>query len=428
MLAGLAQAADETTNREVLQTFVNYYISQKQFDIAEKKLVEHLQEDPQDGERWNVLGMVYFELKKYAEADNAFAQAVRAGNDESRGVFLYNQANVLNRSNQPERAIKLLKEASQYSNIHANALDALERLEPGKDFPEIKLEKAGKWTGSIGVQGGYDTNVLLLSQGTLDTIESAGTASSTYLANSQAAYKKEYYHGTLDANGSMSYNAYTTGAAARFNALNSSLGFKWTPEPGSSALILAGSSKFNISFLNTNGMEFFSWNEALALENIYIHTENFRSQFDFIIKYQKFSTSTTTDSTNDRTGIAAGIKYANKYSWRVNTFSLGLEFERAFASGQNFKSYALSLPISFTRKIFWKLSATAGIKGGLVWYPDSATSRRDSNLNPTFSLSKPLSQRLMALFNYGYIRNMSNVSSASYDKHTFLAGIDYGFY
>ncbi len=424
----LSLRAAEETNREIVDTFVNYYVSQKQYDLAEARLKKHLEDDPKDSERWNSLGLVLMSLKRFTAATEAYAKAVETSPEKDKGVFLYNQAVAAHKLKNANEAVALLTESERYNNTFASARYALNHYRADMELPALRIRNKPKWSGGIGSQMGYDTNVLLVSAETLSALISSNTSSPNFKVSSHGEYHHEYYAHTVDVMADAAYSFYTVDAALPYNSLNGNLNFKWAPFQPERPLTWGLKNTTSISYMNTysSGPVFYTWNDTLTYEGVYAFSGDSKIRFEIPVRFQRFNPPA--DADNEQTGIALGFKAnQNNMIWG-ELFTGGLEFERAWAQGTNFKSYMVALPLSWIKGLpLWQLTSILGFRTAGTFYTESNTGRRDIVLNPTLVLGKGFKNKLGLNLSYGFTRSYSNVSTASYEKHTLMIGVDYGF-
>lgn len=413
--------ADENTDREVVQTYVNYHISQKQYDKAEKRVRDHLADDPNDGERWNLLGLILTKKGDYKGADEAYLTAVAASRGTDKGIYLYNYANSKNKNKRIEEAKRLLNEAKKFDPVEPSATAALSNIIEGEELPKFKLVGPPKWDVDFNTLSGYDTNVQLLARNTLDSIARSDTASPVVILSPSIQYKKDYYHGLLEGNATPSWTYYTNSQVSRFIAYDAAFYAKWTPDLDFEKFKWGLSGKFNITYLS-HQFTFYNWNQYFTFESVYQHSARSRTVFNVPIRVQNFQQATS--SADERTGFAFGFELSHQISSGKNLFSFGVDFNRAITNGSNFRSYTYNVPLSWSRT-FRGFSTSLGLEGGNTWYTESATSRRDLLLNPTAAVVKRFKGGWSGGLNYAYTRNISSVSSASYEKHTIYLAVNY---
>lgn len=415
--------ADIETNREVIQSFLRHHLSMKDYDSAETLVKEHLQTDSKDFERWNVLGFLYLRKQDYDKATRCFDMALKTADNSHKGEMLYTQAEAYNKNDRHRKAKESLQRALAYPETEPAAREALDLIEPGKDLPPLKAVRPGEWNWNAGASAGYDNNALLLSNNTLDSVSRSGTASPSFAVSTRGGFKKDMYSGKLDSGANLSYNFYSNAAVRSFNTLSGAVNGKWTPDFEDITHPVSFNGRAGITYLNPDIFNFFTWNSEVSAETAWTHSGTNQTKLEIPFRYQNYSVPS--DRSNDRTGVAAGFKALHQYKLTSSLLSFGLDFERAWTNGENFKSYQYSIPIGLVKPLpLWKMLGMLNMKGGQVFYTQSQTNRRDLNLAPTLMFIKGFDDGWTATLTYSYIRNESSVESASYEKHSVMLGFE----
>ncbi len=417
--------ADEVTNREIIQTFVNYHLSQKEFSEAEEKLVNHLNIDSKDSERWNLLGLVRVEMKKYKEADEAFEEAANTAPPEVKCVYYYNHAAALSKLDRQAEVETLLKKAMADDRVRDSARAALDAVRNGQEPPPLRLIYPGQFSFGTSLMAGYDSNVQLIAINTLDSISRSDTASYVVIPSVRAGYKKDFYNGLMDASTNFTYSYYTNSETSKFNSVLGALQARWIPDYGRKPFVWGVNTKVNLIFLNTDGYKFYNWNQGFGLEAEWTHSANSKTTFEIPLRLQRFDD--VGDSNNFRTGVAVGAKGSHRFRLKASQMSAGLEVERVWTRGGNYKSYQYTVPVSWARGLGRNWIGSASLRAGQVFYIESATNRRDTSLNPTLAVNKIFTSAFTTSISYSYTRNISSVDSASYQKHNAFLAANYEF-
>lgn len=420
--------AEEETNREVARTYSAFYLGQKDLSSSIKVLTQHLKIDPKDTGAWHLLGLTLLESQEFAKASQAFYQALVTGSEAGRGLYLYYYADALNRSGDITKAKAVLERALKESDVSDVVKEALAQVKPRVPLPPIRFAKPSNWKASLTIIGGYDTNVLLISDSAIATILRSDTASPNGTVVGQVVHTKELSSGQLQSRGSAGANLNTAAAAKTYNTIFSSLGLDWgNGEEEFKSFDQSMGDAFDINWLNSSGYKFFSWTDTLKWKGAFHHGSSADTEIEMPVYYTKSALDASDDPANDRSGlgIRPGLLYRRYFGFGV--VSLGARFEKLFAKGTNYKSTTYAFPFTWSRSLFLGFFGTLGLEGARVKYPESSTLREDSYMKASGSLARRVSKKLVGSLDYGFTRNISNVETARYNKHSFSFMVNYEF-
>lgn len=414
------------TNREIVQTYVQYYIRQRDYSIAEEYLIDHLRQDRMDSDAWNVLGIAFFKKKRYPAAAKSFRKAVKHENGLKRGVFLYNYADALTRLKRTDQAINQLKKALEYPMVASSAEHALGVISAGEALPPIEIVPPSAWTLYLAMEGGYDSNVLLSSDSTLATATATKAASPALSVLGAGGFKSPLWNGWGNAQLSLRSAQYFTEDARQYNTVQPNLSLSWgqrsnSDRPSQWKL----TNRLAAIYLNTDGYGLYNWTESLSWSIEFQHSRRHATSFTVPITYQKFSTDT--GDANNRSGPVMGIQAKHVIDFRYDRVSFGTRYDQIIASGANYKARALGLSLGWGRPFIFNTSVGAEIKPIWTAYPSSSESRSDTSIQFTPSIGRKVIGELYASLSYTFLKNLSTVSAADYTKHTTGILMSYAF-
>ncbi len=419
---------EEETNREVARTYSSFYLGQKDLSASIKVLMEHLKTDPKDTGAWHLLGLTLLESHENTKASQAFYQALATSSELGRGLYLYYYADALNRSGDINKAKAVLERALKESDVSEVVKEALANLKPNVALPPIRFAKRGNWKGSLTLIGGYDTNVLLTSDSAIASISRSDTASPFGTFVGQIAHTKSLASGQLQSRGSAGANMNTAVAAKTYNTIFSSLGFDWgNGEEEFKSFDQALGETFDINWLNSSGYKFFSWTNTLKWRGALHHGASSDTEIEIPGFYTKSALDSTDDPANDRSGLGLRPSLLHRRYFAFGVITISARFEKLFAKGANYKSSTISVPFTWSRNVFLGLFGTLGLEGAQVKYPESSTLRSDRYLKASASLGRRVSKKIVGSLDYGYTRNISNVETARYNKHSLSLMVNYEF-
>ena len=424
--AGPARAADET-NREIARTFANFHLQQKNLRPGWAVLRQHLESDPADVGAWNLLGLIYLEADQPSYAMKAFHNAIERGStsDPERGIYLYNYADAANRAGRETQARDLLAQSAVHELSGAGAKLAMAELKSGAALPVLSLE-AKSWSGSATVFSGYDSNVLLFSDSVVSGGTATGTASPAVSTILQARHSRAFASQPLEAAISTGFTYYQASESRKFNNLLSAIALDWGADNDELA-VFDGSvgTQLDLSFMNTNGFQFFNWSEALQWRGKLRHSLRAETEFAIPFTYYKFRVEEGDDPEDDRSGLGLAPSLTHSRQFGSSRISGGLRVETLFSRGDNYRSYSLAIPVSVSRPVGaeWRLRALAEPQAAS--YSRSATGRRDRGIKFGLALARSFGSSFSATMDYSFRRNLSNVELATYAKHSLMLMVNY---
>jgi len=425
------ELTQEDTNREIVQTYVKHFIEQGRFQRAERKLNHHLREDPRDSGAWNTLGLLSLRMRKLRPAEEAFKNAVANSDDELKGRYHYNYADVLNRRGKTAAAKVNLSKSKKYNSTSIAANQALRELKPRRSLPTLRAQSRQfglkGWTLKMGLQGGYDSNVLLLSDTTLALIAASSTESPVYKFSGSGGYQFSAMTGVARIKGGLNFTWHTQNPAGSFNILSNSLALQWDKKL-SKNLKLALRNLNSVSFLNQSPFGYYNYVNTTTATTTYKYHRKASLELEALGKYQDFDTSSATTSANDRTGFGYGGRITNNFSFFKARISHGGRFQKINTKGSNFDTHTYQAPLQISHPLPERFIARISFTYTHTRYIKPSINRIDNNYNGKAAVGKKLSKNWIALFQYGYLKNTSKVASAKYKKHTGSLLLSYDFF
>lgn len=422
-------------NREIATTYGIYYLRTRAHREAIEVLKNHLLNDLNDMANWNLLGLVYLRVRDYQQASTSFKRAAISSEETKdqedqvnlTGVYWYNYADALIRLKKIKEAKAGLRQAQKYKNVESSAESALGVLVAGRPLPKLVVEDVrSPWAGSVTFGLGYDTNVILSSDATRSSASATGASSP--LVNLLLGL--DYLNAGSSSQFGSSWSAFlayhSASEAKEFNAVSGSWLLNWEAKRTRQHQFLMGiENQFDLSYLNTDGYEFYSWNDLINWKSSWWHGANAVTRIRLSPGYQKFAKDDSAEDANDRTGplVQLEIEYdrlirAFKREW---TLTGGLELERVFAAGENYVANTAAVSAGLSFMTWQQITAGFGIEGERAFYPKSSNSRKDWVLTSKIQLLKALGKKTWTSLGYEWVRNVSNDETATYSKHSLIA-------
>jgi hypothetical protein len=379
--------ADEQSNREILRAEVIYLLEAGDEQSALSTLGDYLREFKYDAEGWRLLGLTYVRIGEVGKGERSLRRA----------------AQLSTKSVDRDRAQSALKEASRASS-------------------------AKKWNGELGLDLGYDSNVLLASRDSLSSGTASKVGSPKAMPSVWIRRRFQLTQGELSAGLYSSFEAYTTKNSKPYNALTvvSPIEFWFEPNGNFQKGIV---SSFDISYLNSSGLEFFSWGESVAFEGRLEHADGARSSASAGSGYRKYAVQDGADPTADRSGVPATLAVSHARNLGEFTLRAALEYEYSHSNGSLFRTHELVVPLKLSFPSGWlggELSLL--LEGIYTRYPTTNLNRKDRIADAELEYQHELSKRFRVVGTYQFRRAFSNVSDADYTRHTALLGGRYALF
>ena len=451
LIQSSAHAADpaptrEDTNREVIRTYANFYIEQKDYFTAESLLMNYLQtpgavpipktSDAKDASLWLTLGQAQLELKHYEPACFALKKAadLQKSPDEKR-FALYSVADCLNRAGKQGLSIVVLNQLSQSdgsgsSAALASAVNALNlmkkgRLKSGQALPVFARETRSPFRVSGAFGFGYQTNVLLIEDAVVSGVSPKDRGS--FYANPavQLGYLGKLWGDSFDSRYIASFTDYLNDAAKGYNSLYQRADFIWG----------SGNNRWgafgDVLFLNRSPFQVYNWDGGLSYIHLLPVDDHHAWDFEIPLHYQKYPLDAALGADNVRDGV--GVQLKARYRYMENdqrSFSARAILDQQFTSGKNYRQTGLSLPAIYTtdlpgtRKLHLIHNFSLEAAGQLYW--ESDVGRRDLGLRAATGIVRHFGAWLGSL-DYSYFKNVSTLSTARYVNETISILVSHDF-
>jgi len=439
-LAVLGKASSQQeTNRKIVHTYIEHYLEQGDLETAKEKLEEHLDQDRQDAKSWSALGHIYLREDELSKAEDAFRQAAITAEDDNRGKYLYYYADVLNRQGKSKEAKLKLLEAKDYSEMSAHADTALQTMEPNQPLPslvkrpdkiETKVVKAkvkkkrarpvdSNFEAMLGLETGYDSNVLLLSDETLDSLARSTTESVTLGFTAAAGYSWILEKWKFNVKGDTRFNWYPNEKASNFNELTPRLGMGGRYRINDK-FDVGLRNIFSATYLNLDGLSFYKLSDSVKGFGVWRYRENAELQPDANARYNRYKTGPLLGITgdNDRTGYSVGPGLTHKWRRKKLEIAGGGRYDYMNTNGSNFVGHFFQVPLRLTYKFPYKiLGRTSFAFTHIRYFQATPTQRIDYNYFAKAAVGRKFGKRLTAFIQYVFLMNESNFASADYKKH-----------
>jgi len=427
------------TNREITITYVNHYLSLGNKAKAESILKGHLTVDVDDYEASHLLGLLTWEGGQKELANPYFKAACKQiylnpkhflepELERMTGAYLYHYAQSLQAIGNTEKSKTALKLAKYSRYVSEAASVGLKNLDAGVPLSPLEFSEPGLFNmlASFGV--GYDSNVLLLSEDTLAVSAQSQTESLSSLMSASLTYLKPMWDGLFSANFSPSFQYYASTNAQTFNTLSTHVEASWsTPPPQDSGWKHEWVSQFDLTFLNSDGLEFYQWIKTLGYEGQNHYWNGDDLKVAVLPRYQKTTFDETSDPDIERTGLGAKLSadYSKVFSWVSATG--GLYYDRSQVKGKGYRTHQLGTVIEGTRSLPYQLSGNVSFDFSKVWYLEADDLRIDTPMKANLSVSRMVTKKIQGTFEYQWKKNFSNTVDAQYAKHTITLTGTYEF-
>lgn len=418
--------AGNSTNREIVRTFSQYYLLKKQFSSASSALQEHLREDPGDFGAWNLLGLSFMEDKKWGEAADAFSRAALGSSGERQAIYHYNQGEALAKSGQKKRAQGAFQLAAREERVKPAAEAALRALLDGVEIPPLELSEPGVWDGAITLTGGYDTNVVLVSDTSAAELSASDQASILGGGAFSLNYSRKTRAQKWTVGGNVGGNYYLASAASTYTNMSASLNseIQRLPQDFRGAMT-SWVQRFDLTYLNSSGIQFYSWTGTLGWKSLSKSESGSACEWSVHANYQKYRFDDGDDVADDRSGpsLIPKLRLISDGDWGLWIWAV--KAEAHFSRGQNYRSYSPGTELSLSGS--WGPRTFAQVTADVVYtlYPQSSTSRKDWTLRGSAGMGWKWTSRWLVGLEYTFLKNLSTVDTGAYSKHTGMVSLTY---
>jgi hypothetical protein len=412
------------TNREVIRTYVQVYLEDKEFESAERTLVDYLHQDGLDPGMWNLLGLTLLLQKKFNRAIEAFIKAIQLFPSKSteQSLAQYNLADVYFQAAKTNEAKIILRTIiAKKDDLKVSAENTLDQilareLMLGQPLPPAVPGQRGRFRLTATLGTGYDSNVLLVDDLTSQSGGLLNAGSAVITPGVQLGYVGALWGHRLDSRMITSFTNYTSDSAKSFNLLYER------------ADVMLGDSHTRVgitqevSFINREPFQMYALNSGPVIQHRMPLSDGIEWRFELPVRYRFFYFDRNGNDENNRSGvdINASATFTRQYpkSLILNSqMILGPDLTK----GQNFRMMKLIWPTSFSLPLpvfrDWGVMNTFGWMVSAQYYYQSNVERRDWLIMPTVGVSKVFSKSSRASLDYGLQKNFSTLQTARYSKH-----------
>jgi len=431
----LTAFAGTDTNREIAQVRARWHFSQGEFSQGIQVLKEHLAEDAEDISALQLVGLVLMQDGKFRDAASFFKRATLLGSVESRLIAFYNLADAYARAGAVTESVATLKFAVQggipggelTDERRDQFLSVSQSVQAGVPLPPYGTPVASSWVLSAAVSGGYDSNVILASEATVAAAEATNAASVLYSPSLQWAWRKPIGNQgkSLFLGAVANYTGYTQVDAMPYSSLGLSQITDWRVTARGSGSNIGGSTgahwflsvgnQVDVVLLNTTGLGFFSAIETLRPRLTRSHSAQSSTELELGLRWQSFVQPSSPSL--DRSGPGLRPRLVHRTRLGPTLFAVGAGADVQFASGAEYRSVGVSLPVSLVVPRLWRqLGLVSAWEPTLTQYSQSSTGRVDRLIQGSVGLRLPLWSRSLVGLDLGLRSNQSNLADATFSK------------
>ncbi|KHD87177.1 MAG: hypothetical protein OM95_15905 [Bdellovibrio sp. ArHS] len=383
-------------NREWVKTAVQDKLNQGKIDEAIALLQEHLKEDKKDAESWGRLALLQSRTAKCDDAQASLTQASAASPPNTRDAYLI---------------------AAEH--LRTKGCTALVESEKAADVGELK--------SSVLLRIGHDNNVMLLS----DSLNSSSSPESAFFNPvAQVRYHRPFSSGNLELRSTTSYTGYIKSQVDSYNSIYQFLAAEWEPSTNSASVWQTRfGNRFDVSFVNSDGMRFFSWTDTVFANLSRDLNEYSRLGFEIPVGLQKFAeeTAATSDDNRDGAVVTPSLWYAKRVDSLI--WQSSLNFSQVFAEGDNYRLQAYGISSGISGRMTELIRGRLNFSFAQNNYFESSNGRKDDRFDAIVGATyTPASEpNLNFAFDIFVTNNNSNISSASYKRNTVMGQVEYAF-
>lgn len=431
-----SEAALES-DREVVQTIAHSLLHLQKSEAARDLLMDHLKEDPRDAQSWKLLGFLYLERKAGEEAFQAFGQSAKNALGTQKAIAIYHQARAAQLVGKLEQARTLLASIQETRAIRASVRQAQADLKAGDSISDLQLTPSLTGQLTLGLQSGFDNNVLLMSDSTL-------------LSTSQTETQSVVTHGSvigaLNIPTSPAFELRISGGSQFLFPWNSAtqafrgimplldLGGNWKRSESARATFLGRNLEHGIKlhtellFLNTDGLSFFFTQGSLHHESELRLHPRWRLRSELALRYQKFALATGQTEDTDRSGPGIKLRLAGDFLGGFGRLSLGIETEIHQALGAQYRSRTVGPVLQALIQLPAAFTLTPELAYTYTPFPVSSSLRVDHNLRVQALLARRFGESVSLSFSWLSQFQTSNLDAANYRRHQGLLGFQYALF
>lgn len=377
------------------------------------------------------LGLSYYKLKKYEEANTHFSEVRQSGNPELApsaafyyGFYQFQQKNYA----LAKTEFQYVLDESQDPDMDAKAEKYIEMIISAQNQKE-RQEKKFFFSGMLGLQ--QDSNVLFSPDSVADQEEPSDLGGARMLAVGQARWRMlntEKHELSIKTNllyilsfvtGFKRADPFLAGIELPYSYKTKLFGkaYRLDFSPGYETLYLdANNDESRENILNT---------VKLTANNTFIMSKSWFASYLLSVRSED-SEITPASSVDENSALKTEISTTQTFvldQAKARITSGSLKFINNNADGDNFRYNRIEASGLYTQKLnLWDLSWAGSLGAYRQIYPDRTDDRADTNLNASLTFSKPANKWLTILLTGGYTKNNSNVADFEYDKYTILLG------
>jgi hypothetical protein len=288
-------------------------------------------------------------------------------------------------------------------------------LTAGEPLPPFEKKIRGKLSFSGVLQGGFDSNVLLIEEVVSKGISLRDRGSFYYTPAMQVSYLGKNFGTLLDGRLISAYTNYVNPSTRTFNNLYERLDLFFG----------SGSVRWSLFadavFLNTSGLSLYNYDAGLMWQHILKSGPNEFWTYEIPVRFQKFILTTGTATDNDRTGGDVQFRFGYRNQWTEKSFISFLgTLDNQISIGKNYRLTGFSLPATLGLPLpgFQELGMIntiyAELGGQFFW--QSNLNRQDIWYKAGTGLMAPFLEGWNFNLDYYYLHNNSSVDAATYTK------------
>jgi Tfp pilus assembly protein PilF len=431
LVSALAQPVAKTrvdVNREVTQTYASIYFEVGDYVRAERLLTEQVQIDPTDGVSWNLLGLAQLERGSLTQALYSFKQAVLHASGETKRTALYNIADVQSRGKKEDAARQTLNRLLRVEGAEQAARHALKEMRTGRPLPpyEDDQRKRQSLSGTFG--SGYDSNVLLFSESTLQPSDITQGGSAYLSPSLQYARIDSVGKRDLETRALASYTQYLDQASQSFNSLFGRIEGQF----GSVADEHLGyhdavGMSLDATALNLNGaLGLFNAVGGLRYRAILRSERTWEWWFEAPLRYQYFRGEVAGEDI--RSGPGAQVAIGQRRVIGPMVLFAKVLGDTVLTTGDNFRAWSIGLPVTVAFPLT-NLGLALQLGGDVLFtdYYKNSSDRADTSYGGFFGVSRAFWGGIQAMLEYRFRRNASTLDVATYRKHQVGLYLSYDF-
>lgn len=425
------------SDREVVQTIAHSLLHLQKSEAARDLLMEHLQEDPRDAQSWKLLGFLYLERKSGGEAFQAFAQSAKNALGTQKAVAIYHQARAAQLMGKLPQAQSLLASIQETRALRASVRQAQADLRAGDSISDLQLTPPLSGRLVLGLQSGFDNNVLLMSDSTLLSASQTETQSVVTHGSALGSLRiPTLTQFEIHISGGSQFLFPWSSATQAFRGILPTLdvGGTWKRSVDPRASFLAKNLEHGLRlhsdllFLNTDGLSFFFTQGSLHHEaELRLHPR-WKLHSEFTVRYQKFALVSGQTEDTDRSGPGIRGRLTGDFLGSFGRLSLGVEAEIHQALGTQYRSRTLSPVLQAQLQLPAAFSLIPELAYAYTPFPVSSSLRVDHHLRIQALLSKAFGESLSVSFSWLSQFQTSNLDAANYKRHQGLLGIQYAIF